>query len=524
MELKEFCLKIHFILRILLVISIVILSTVIIMELTSEPSILRILVNTVKGTDEEKNLVKFENSNGTARNGKFTRNIHENNTSKTKNYYEEQMPVVVYSRTDVDLPDNQNILANQNTQENDNNYYESHYYDDNDADAYDDDDDGFSENEGRGRSSHYNDYDMYYSQWLHTTSSPHITKPKQGLKNSEVNKHKLMRYNGITRNRNPPSPLSYEDYYDYYSRQPDAKANSYPVANVTPKQPAESTWVSVLKTLKTLLDLYKSFITVWNSMAEQQYKQQEFKKEQQTQQKTRINSKKPANFGINKNNKQQQNKLNNKTAIKTDAVDTALQVKEPLAKVEPRKEKGMKGDKMLRGDVENLSKRSYGTKGKENEAQARYIKGDPLKGYYDFVITEGSYKFWAAFQVGTALLIIYSTFAAIYYSKVNPLVSDYDYVDYLGGGRSLSAVSNLDFVDNKDDNDDDDDDGDDQRRASSTTTAWYNGLITQSARTVKFILQTIDKLPANEQVELKGKEEIISTSTLPYHRYTPDHF
>lgn len=32
-------------------------------------------------------------------------------------------------------------------------------------------------------------------------------------------------------------------------------------------------------------------------------------------------------------------------------------------------------------------------------AEGRYIKGDPLKGYYDFVITEGSYKFWAAFQV-----------------------------------------------------------------------------------------------------------------------------
>lgn len=32
-------------------------------------------------------------------------------------------------------------------------------------------------------------------------------------------------------------------------------------------------------------------------------------------------------------------------------------------------------------------------------AEGRYIKGDPLKGYYDFVITEGSYKFWAVFQV-----------------------------------------------------------------------------------------------------------------------------
>lgn len=32
-------------------------------------------------------------------------------------------------------------------------------------------------------------------------------------------------------------------------------------------------------------------------------------------------------------------------------------------------------------------------------AEGRYIKGDPLRGYYDFIITEGSYKFWASFQV-----------------------------------------------------------------------------------------------------------------------------
>lgn len=32
-------------------------------------------------------------------------------------------------------------------------------------------------------------------------------------------------------------------------------------------------------------------------------------------------------------------------------------------------------------------------------SEGRYIKGDPLKGYYDFIITEGSYKFWAVFQV-----------------------------------------------------------------------------------------------------------------------------
>ncbi|XP_055543869.1 uncharacterized protein LOC129729370 [Wyeomyia smithii] len=71
--------------------------------------------------------------------------------------------------------------------------------------------------------------------------------------------------------------------------------------------------------------------------------------------------------------------------------------------------------------------------------EGRYIKGDPLNGYYDFIITEGSYKFWAAFQVATAVLIIYSTFAAIYYSKVSPLTSDYDYIDYLNGGRSFAG-------------------------------------------------------------------------------------
>lgn len=40
-------------------------------------------------------------------------------------------------------------------------------------------------------------------------------------------------------------------------------------------------------------------------------------------------------------------------------------------------------------------------------------------------------------QLFTAGLMIYSTFAAIYYSKVNPIVGDYDYTSYLGG-RSMA--------------------------------------------------------------------------------------
>ncbi|ETN64765.1 hypothetical protein AND_003484 [Anopheles darlingi] len=72
--------------------------------------------------------------------------------------------------------------------------------------------------------------------------------------------------------------------------------------------------------------------------------------------------------------------------------------------------------------------------------EGRYIKGDPLNGYYDFVISEGSYKFWAVFQVVTAAVVIYSTLTAIYYSKVAPLTSDYDYIDYLNGGRSFAGA------------------------------------------------------------------------------------
>ncbi|XP_074110331.1 uncharacterized protein LOC141534702 [Cotesia typhae] len=56
-------------------------------------------------------------------------------------------------------------------------------------------------------------------------------------------------------------------------------------------------------------------------------------------------------------------------------------------------------------------------------------KGEYWGGYYDFLINEGSYKFWAVFQLATAALLIYSGFAALYYAKVNPSTTD-DYEDY----------------------------------------------------------------------------------------------
>ncbi|XP_043592740.1 uncharacterized protein LOC122572156 isoform X1 [Bombus pyrosoma] len=58
-------------------------------------------------------------------------------------------------------------------------------------------------------------------------------------------------------------------------------------------------------------------------------------------------------------------------------------------------------------------------------------KSDYWGGYYDFLINEGSYKFWAVFQLATAALLIYSGFAALYYAKVNPPTIDDEFDDIL---------------------------------------------------------------------------------------------
>ncbi|XP_020290870.1 uncharacterized protein LOC109858218 [Pseudomyrmex gracilis] len=90
-------------------------------------------------------------------------------------------------------------------------------------------------------------------------------------------------------------------------------------------------------------------------------------------------------------------------------------------------------------------KQSYSVKGDDTDYQDDHHYHDDMKedeetkamgqpkvdywaGYYDFLINEGSYKFWAVFQLATAALLIYSGFAALYYAKVNPPTTD-DYFD-----------------------------------------------------------------------------------------------
>ncbi|KAJ8918771.1 hypothetical protein NQ315_015091 [Exocentrus adspersus] len=78
---------------------------------------------------------------------------------------------------------------------------------------------------------------------------------------------------------------------------------------------------------------------------------------------------------------------------------------------------------------------------KDKEEQ-KAVQQDPWAGYYDFLINEGSFKFWAVFQLVTAALLIYSAFAAVYYAKFNVITPDYDYYDdFFGRSNSDSAPS-----------------------------------------------------------------------------------
>ena len=76
--------------------------------------------------------------------------------------------------------------------------------------------------------------------------------------------------------------------------------------------------------------------------------------------------------------------------------------------------------------------------------------------------------------------MIYSTFAAIYYSKVNPVVGDYDYTSYLGGARSMA----------------DDPEPLPSSTLSSSISELGNSYIFQTAaHGFQFVLDAIEKIP-----------------------------
>lgn len=107
-------------------------------------------------------------------------------------------------------------------------------------------------------------------------------------------------------------------------------------------------------------------------------------------------------------------------------------------------------------------------------------------------------SFSLSFKLGTAALLIYSTLAAIYYSKVNPLTSDYEYTDYLS--RSFHGAS----LDTADVDDEDDDDSTETTTKKITFADSGRSFLTSLAdnkwfRTAsygyQFALDAIDKVP-----------------------------
>ncbi|KAJ2947958.1 hypothetical protein O0L34_g9750 [Tuta absoluta] len=83
--------------------------------------------------------------------------------------------------------------------------------------------------------------------------------------------------------------------------------------------------------------------------------------------------------------------------------------------------------------------------------EGRYT--DPWAGYYDWIINEGSFKFWSVFQLFTAALLLYACFSAIYYAKFNPILPDYsmEYDDYflqrtVGSGRQARSLDPQELV------------------------------------------------------------------------------
>ncbi|XP_024086275.1 uncharacterized protein LOC112128420 [Cimex lectularius] len=66
--------------------------------------------------------------------------------------------------------------------------------------------------------------------------------------------------------------------------------------------------------------------------------------------------------------------------------------------------------------------------------------------YYDFIINEGSFKFWAVFQMVTIAILFYSTFAAIYYAKWTYLHDEPDEEDaalFLRSGRTSRRIERI---------------------------------------------------------------------------------
>lgn len=227
-----------------------------------------------------------------------------------------------------------------------------------------------------------------------------------------------------------PPYAAYDEVYDYPmgfqprpQEQPVSKqAVSAPPAHAVAYAPVstESSLVTFLKTLKQMWDLYQAVISAWSSVAERhQQSSEQLKKERQEKQrlrqqqqqqqanKSRINSKKPQRGNGNKDAKPNQNKKAKTTTTTTSTStsssssnsDEAEEATTTSVAIVNAVKANATADAAQESSERGMRHKREPEAASTDVGEGRYIKGDPLKGYYDFVITEGSYKFWAAFQV-----------------------------------------------------------------------------------------------------------------------------
>lgn len=159
---------------------------------------------------------------------------------------------------------------------------------------------------------------------------------------------------------------------------------------------------NVINRIKFVWDIFTAMNSAWNTVAQQQTKYIKEKKFNMTASSSQaVDSNLPENFrnAAMKNAKGKStmaSKLTSTTAVPATTTTTTRTTDSPPSIVVGENDSDPSdGDE----DEDEQDTRRKKRDAENTVGEARYIKGDPLKGYYDFVITEGSYKFWAAFQV-----------------------------------------------------------------------------------------------------------------------------
>lgn len=214
--------------------------------------------------------------------------------------------------------------------------------------------------------------------------------------------------------------------YNYRNSQQSNEAQQQQIAQKPQQSSPSLDMKNVINRIKFVWDIFVAMNSAWNSVAQQQTKYIKEERFNTTVKGTKgsnssmslqaiDDSNLPTNFqnSAMKNSKGKST-LAPESRVKSSTTRTSITT--PLPAIEVGEQDSEDED-----EQENSSDRKRRDADESSAVgEARYIKGDPLKGYYDFVITEGSYKFWAAFQV----MLIFSTYVELCFVLLYRILED----------------------------------------------------------------------------------------------------